>query len=160
MIEELYAEELELELEDEAPLSDPLEARRALIILRQAERRIDELERTRDAVRRTYDDEIAKHEWRIEAEKRRLAGYVREHGNASFPDVGTAYLRKTKPAVKILDADTVKAEYGELFTKTVESFDETDFKRWALEQIQTSGIVPEGVELVPASKTLALRKPK
>jgi hypothetical protein len=157
MLRELQDDDTGLEeLPDEWEIQDPLEARRAIIRLGQLERDLAGVKDIKKGVAAEYDRKAATIERDITRVRDTLRAFVFRHGKLSFPDVGTAYKRKTDPKLEIVDREAFEAELGAMFRK--DSFDETAAKAFALEQALDAGVIIPGTELVPAGEDLTVRK--
>ena len=157
MLNELLDEEVELDLEEDGQIEDELFARSALLIVLQAEREIAKIEKTKRAVVASYDAKIANVDERAKLFRSKLHDYVTRNGNASFPDVGTAYTQKTATKVVVTDRDAIVEKYGTLFQKEP-AFDEAAFRAFAAEQFEQTGEIIDGTDVVAETTTLAIRK--
>lgn len=154
MLRELLDENVEID--EAAPVENELELRKLLIVVGQIEAEKEKLEKTKSAIAHEYAEKIGRLDERVRLLRASIESFVRANGKTSFPDVGTAYLSKTKPKVTVTDPEHVQEKYGDLFTKSV--FDETDFRRYALERFESDGEILEGVDIAVPGETLAIRK--
>lgn len=155
MLPELYDEQVEIP--EQVP--DVVTARRLMIAIRQLAKEIEQTKATKQAVLASYDAKVQT----LEERKAKAEGYLRDfllNANGgeklALPDVGTAYLVKSKPKIEIVDKAVVESVFGALFTKTV--FDPTAFKKATLERIQAGYEIPEGCEFVPETQDLRIRE--
>lgn len=156
MLRELYDDEIDdIDGDDLAELSE-LDGRRAMIRLRQLERDHKRAKETKAAVAAEYDRKIETIEREQERTRATLRALVFRFGKLSFPDVGTAYKRKTDPKLEVVDKDAFEAELGAMFVKT--EFDMTAAKQFALDQALEDGVIVPGTELVPAGEDITVRK--
>lgn len=156
MLPDLYDDEIEpLDHDEVAELSE-LDGRRAMIRLRQLERDHKRTKATKAAVADEYDRKLAGIEREQERIRATLRALVFRFGKLTFPDVGTAYKRRTDPKIEIVDMDAFKAELGAMFVKT--EFDAASAKQFALDQALEDGVIVPGTELVPAGEDITVRK--
>lgn len=155
MLPELYDEQVEIP--EQVP--DVVTARRLMIAIRQLAKEIEQTKATKQAVLASYDAKVQT----LEERKAKAEGYLRDfllNANGgeklALPDVGTAYLVKSKPKIEIVDKAVVESVFGKLFTKTV--FDPTAFKKAALEQVQSGGEIVAGCQYVPETFDLRIRE--
>lgn len=156
-LREVLDDAIDFDLGEDDAISDDLGARSALIIVQQAEREIEKIKRTRKAVVDSYDARISSIEERAKLFRAKLLDYVLANGNASFPDVGTAYSTKTATKVVIADREKIESEYGALY-QTEPRFDDAAFRAYAADHFEKTGEIIEGTDVVRASKTLGIRK--
>jgi hypothetical protein len=156
MLNELQDEQIDVDFDSEEPLVDELDVRAAMIVIRQLEVEAEKTLATGRKVVERYVAKAASLSERAQFLREKVRLYVQAYGKTSFPDVGTAYETKTKPKLVVTDQEAVAAKYGETFVK--ETFDEADFKRWALERFEQTGEIPDGCDVVRESTTLAIRK--
>lgn len=158
MLRELYDEEIDLDLmdEDAATALSELDGRRAMIRLEQLDRDEKRVKATKAAVAAEYDAQLST----IGRERERLRATLRalvfRYGKLQFPDVGTAYKRRTDPKIEIVDAEEFRAELGAMFQKP--TFDETAAKAYALDRALDEGVLVPGTELIPAGEDVTVRK--
>lgn len=78
-------------------------------------------------------------------------------GRCSFPGIGTAYLTRQAPKIRVEDPTAFRAWAAGrgIFKQYV---DEPAAKKAALEQVAETGEIPPGADLVPEHRTLAVRK--
>lgn len=146
----------DLVVDDGFELQDELAVRSVLIRLQQLDQDAADVKRRRDAVRETYDRQLSSIEDQADWLRRSLAAWVERHGKTSFPDVGTAYLQRGGPKIRVVDRDAFRDATGDVFVKT--AWDETWAKRYALEQALEAGEILPGVELVPGGPELRIRR--
>lgn len=158
MLRELLDEPTGLDdVGDSFEIQDELAVRSVLIRLEQLGRDADSVKRRRDAVVATYNDQLQRIDEQAEWLRRSLAAYVERTGEkVSFPDVGTAYLSKGKPKLRIVDRDAFRAATADVFVK--ETWDETWAKNYYLDRALETGEIPPGCELVPGGPELRVRK--
>ena len=161
MIDALYDEEYH----DPDDIDQPAETfdlpviRRFLIRLAQIDRERDEMSSTKAAIVARYDERDR--ELRAQAEKIRdtVRDWIERFHDGqkvSFPDVGTAFLRKTPEKIRVDDADLFRRwALAEGLTKSV--LDETSAKKLALEHALQSGELVPGVALEPAGVGLTVK---
>lgn len=159
MIEPLHTDEPVSELTWDDPTD--LVAIRNLMILREKAIRARTLKKDLLAqITHLYRDEIDRLDDRIERiEESVKTGLIRVNGGepARFPDVGTAYLRKT-PEKILVDSTMLATVSQELGTGTDEWVpDVAATKKRLLEAIHRSGEVPSGVTVVPADVDVTIR---
>lgn len=155
MLRELLDDDVEI---DDARLEegDPFEARRLMIRLEQLERDEKTVKALKAGVVAEYDQRLKAIERQREEHRATLRSYVLRFGKASFPDVGTAYKRKTDPKIEVVDKEAFERELGAMFVKDV--FDETAAKAYALDRALEEGVLVAGTELVPAGEDVTVRK--
>jgi hypothetical protein len=157
MLRELHDEPTGLDDVDDAfEPQDELAVRSILIRLEQLGRDLDAVKTRKAAVVRAYDDQLQRLDEQAEWLRRSLAAWVERHGKTSFPDVGTAYLSKGRPKLRIVDRDAFRDYTADVFVK--ETWDETWAKNYYLEQALETGELPPGCELVPGGPELRVRK--
>lgn len=166
MLPELYDDDQVVDLNeydarvyDADGVVDDLALRQLMIEDAKADREIDRVKRTRDAVKASYDDRIASLQARKDRVRSMLQAYLErqpEGAKVRFEDVGTAYLQKGDPKVEIADRDAVKEALGAMFTKEV--FDETAAKAYALQEAIEGRPIPDGINIVPGGPQLRIRK--
>lgn len=156
MLPELYAEAVEVE-----QAADVASARRLMIGIRQLEREIETTQQTKKAVLATYEARIDT----LEERKAKAEGHLRDYllnanggEKLALPDVGTAFLAKSKPRIEITDMEAVKREWGDAAIYCKQVFDPTAFKRAVLEHMQATGEIPDGCEYVPETQDLRIRE--
>lgn len=157
MLHELRDEPTGLDdVDDTIQLEDELAVRGVLIRLEQLERDATRVKTTRDAVTRSYDDQLARIADQQQWLRSSLQAWLERGGEAKFPDVGTAYLQKGKPKIRIVDRPAFRDATADVFVK--ETWDETWAKQYALERALDEGEIMPGVELVPGGPELRYRK--
>jgi hypothetical protein len=140
----------------EGPVDNPMIARHLMIELAVNEQKAAGLRDTLRAVALEYDSRIAKLEERQVAIREMLTNYVEANGKVSFPDVGTASLTTRKARPKLTDADAAMAwakQNAPELIETVETLPAGAVK----EYVEREGVLPNGVELIPESKSLTIR---
>ena len=157
MLPELYDEQVEIP--EQVP--DVVSARRLMIAIRQLAKEIEQTKQTKAAVVASYDAKVDA----LEERKAKAEGYLRDYlinanggEKLALPDVGTAYLAKSKPKIEITDMELVKSRWGdaEMYTKRV--FDPTKFKQDALRHMQETGEIPEGCQYIGETQDLRIRE--
>lgn len=157
--DEVYAEDTGLdEIDDSYVIADEWQLRSTMIRLEQIARDTATTKRRLAMIADSYKRDLE----RLAEDERVLRAsvhaYLVNNGGEKvrFPDVGTAYLASGNPKIEIEDAEAFKAATEAAFTKSV--FDETGAKAYALEQALETGEIVPGTRLIPAGKTLAIRK--
>lgn len=155
MLSELYDEQIEMPEQ----VADVVSARNLMIAIRQLAKEIETVKQTKAAVLASYDARIQT----MEERRAKAEGHLRDYllnanggEKLALPDVGTAYLARTKPKIEITDKAAVESAFGTLFTKTV--FDPTAFKKAMLERVQAGYEIPAGCEYVPETQDLRIRE--
>lgn len=159
MLHELMGETTGLEevdlTQDAIEFSDELAVRSAMIRLQQLRADAEKVKHTRDVVKDAYDSQLASIEDSASFIERSLQEYVERNGNVKLPDVGTAYLAKQGPRIKVVDRDAFRAATGEVFVK--EQWDETWAKQYALDLAVNDGELMPGCVLEPGGPALRIR---
>jgi hypothetical protein len=157
MLRELQDEPTGLEeVADAFEPQDELAVRGILIRLEQLGRDQAAIKARRDAVAAAYNDQLERIADQEGFLRRSLQAWLERGNDAKFPDVGTAYLQKGSPKVRVVDRDAFRAATGDVFVK--ETWDETWAKNYALALALESGEIMPGVELVPGGPELRVRK--
>lgn len=157
MLHELQDEPTGLEeVADSFEPQDELAVRGILIRLEQLGREQASIKQRRDAVAAAYNEQIERLADQEAWLRRSLAAWLEAGNEAKFPDVGTAYLQKGSPKIRVVDRDAFRDATGDVFVK--ETWDETWAKNYALQLALESGEIMPGVELVPGGPELRVRK--
>lgn len=157
MLRELSDEPTGLEgVDDTFEPADELAVRSIMIRLEQLGADAERIKATKKAVASAYDEQLARVEEQVEWLRRSLSAWCERNGKTSFPDVGTAYLSKGDPKVRVVDRDAFREATGDVFVK--ETWDETWAKSYALERALEDGEILPGVELVPGGPEIRVRR--
>lgn len=145
-----------LEIADEGEINDDMSLRRAMLDIRRCQQEQQRLKmllhQITDVYRRALQDVDAQEDVLREM----ILAYMRHRDvtTLGFPDVGRAQVRSVAAKVTIEDVDVVKKHYGDRFVRT--SFDETEFRKWALANLVQTGELIDGTTLVPEHPIVAL----
>lgn len=157
MLRELQDEPTGLEdVADAFEPQDELAVRGILIRLEQLGRDQATIKARRDAVVGSYNDQLERLADQEGFLRRSLQAWLERGNDAKFPDVGTAYLQKGAPKIRVVDRDAFREATKDVFVK--ETWDETWAKNYALGLALESGEIMPGVELVPGGPELRVRK--
>jgi hypothetical protein len=152
-------EDFALDFDEARASDDPLVIRRILIDIARRQRKKDDLVKLRQAVTAEYDARIRYIEETIGHSRQAVQNYIERVNDGkpvSFPDVGTANVRKVGPAILVEDEKQFE-EWAREMGYVREAVNVTAAKGAALKQALDTGEVVRGTVVEAPTTGLTVR---